>query len=44
MRAAGKTIEGLGGLDILVNNAAIEERGDGNAVIGPVDVTADLVR
>ncbi len=26
-----------------VNNAAIEERGDANAV-GPVDVTADLVR
>ena len=31
-------------LDVLINNAAIEERGDGNAVIGPADVTADLVR
>ena len=39
--AAAATIEAL---DVLVNNAAIEERGDGNAVIGPVDVTADLVR
>jgi NAD(P)-dependent dehydrogenase (short-subunit alcohol dehydrogenase family) len=44
VQAARKTIEGLGGLDVLVNNAAIEERGDGNAVIGPVDVTADLMR
>lgn len=39
--AAAATIERL---DVLVNNAAIEERGDGNAVIDPVDVTADLVR
>ena len=39
--AAALTIEAL---DVLVNNAAVEERGDGNAVIGPVDVTADLVR
>ena len=39
--AAAATIEAL---DVLVNNAAVEERGDGNAVIGPVDVTADLVR
>jgi NAD(P)-dependent dehydrogenase (short-subunit alcohol dehydrogenase family) len=44
VRAAVKTIEADGGLDVLVNNAAIEERGDGNAVIGPADVTADLVR
>jgi NAD(P)-dependent dehydrogenase (short-subunit alcohol dehydrogenase family) len=34
----------IGSLDVLINNAAVEERGDGNAVIGPVDVTADLVR
>jgi NAD(P)-dependent dehydrogenase (short-subunit alcohol dehydrogenase family) len=34
----------IGVLDVLVNNAAIEERGDGNAVIGPVDVTPDIVR
>jgi len=39
--AAAATIEAL---DVLVNNAAIEERGEGNAVIGPADVTADLVR
>lgn len=39
--AAAATIEAL---DVLVNNAAVEERGDGNAVIGPVDLTADLVR
>ena len=39
--AAAATIEAL---DVLVNNAAIEERGEGNAVIGPADVTAALVR
>lgn len=39
--AAAATIETL---DVLINNAAVEERGDGNLVIGPVDVTADLVR
>jgi NAD(P)-dependent dehydrogenase (short-subunit alcohol dehydrogenase family) len=44
VQAAVKTIAADGGLDVLVNNAAIEERGDGNAVIGPADVTADLVR
>jgi NAD(P)-dependent dehydrogenase (short-subunit alcohol dehydrogenase family) len=44
VQAAAKAIEADGGLDVLVNNAAIEERGDGNAVIGPADVTADLVR
>ena len=41
VRAAVETIEAL---DVLINNAAVEERGEGNAVIGPVDVTADLVR
>jgi NAD(P)-dependent dehydrogenase (short-subunit alcohol dehydrogenase family) len=44
VQAAVNTIEEDGGLDVLVNNAAIEERGDGNAVIGPADVTVDLVR
>jgi NAD(P)-dependent dehydrogenase (short-subunit alcohol dehydrogenase family) len=44
VQAAVKSIEADGGLDVLVNNAAIEERGDGNAVVGPADVTADLVR
>jgi NAD(P)-dependent dehydrogenase (short-subunit alcohol dehydrogenase family) len=44
VQAVVHTIAEDGGLDVLVNNAAIEERGDGNAVIGPADVTADLVR
>jgi NAD(P)-dependent dehydrogenase (short-subunit alcohol dehydrogenase family) len=42
--AAARTIQADGGLDVLVTNAAIEERGHANAVIGPIDVTADLVR
>ncbi|HTJ69285.1 MAG TPA: SDR family NAD(P)-dependent oxidoreductase [Actinospica sp.] len=33
-----------GGLDVLVNNAGVEGRGPGNAVIGPADVTADEMR
>jgi NAD(P)-dependent dehydrogenase (short-subunit alcohol dehydrogenase family) len=44
VRAAMKVIEADGGLDVLVNNAGVEERGDGNAVIGPADVTADVMR
>jgi NAD(P)-dependent dehydrogenase (short-subunit alcohol dehydrogenase family) len=44
VQATAKSIEADGGLDVLVNNAAIEERGDDNAVIGPADVTADLMR
>jgi NAD(P)-dependent dehydrogenase (short-subunit alcohol dehydrogenase family) len=44
VQAAAKAIEADGGLDVLVNNAAIEERGDDNGVIGPADVTADLMR
>ena len=42
--AAAQAIGGDGGLDVLINNAGIEERGDGNAVIGPLDVTAELMR
>ncbi|HEY3750238.1 MAG TPA: SDR family NAD(P)-dependent oxidoreductase [Pseudonocardiaceae bacterium] len=42
--AAVRTIEADGGLDVLINNAGIEERGDNNAVIGAADVTADLMR
>ena len=42
--AAAKTVEADGGLDVLINNAGIEERGPGNAVIGAADVTADLMR
>lgn len=42
--AAVKSIEADGGLDVLVNNAGIEGRGEGNAVIGAADVTADMMR
>ena len=44
VEAAVKTIEAEGGLDVLVNNAGIEKRGDDNVVIGPADVTADLMQ
>jgi NAD(P)-dependent dehydrogenase (short-subunit alcohol dehydrogenase family) len=44
VHAAVKVIETDGGLDVLVNNAGVEERGDNNAVIGPADVTADVMR
>jgi NAD(P)-dependent dehydrogenase (short-subunit alcohol dehydrogenase family) len=42
--AAAKTVEADGGLDVLVNNAGIESRGPGNAVVGAADVTADHLR
>ncbi|MEO3883853.1 SDR family NAD(P)-dependent oxidoreductase [Nonomuraea sp. B5E05] len=42
--AAAKTIEAEGGLDVLVNNAGIEERTPDGGVIGPADVTADIMR
>jgi len=38
--AAAKVIEADGGLDVLVNNAGVEGRTPGNAVIGPADETA----
>jgi NAD(P)-dependent dehydrogenase (short-subunit alcohol dehydrogenase family) len=44
VQAAVRTIEADGGLDVLVNNAAIEERGEHNVVIGPADVTAEILR
>jgi NAD(P)-dependent dehydrogenase (short-subunit alcohol dehydrogenase family) len=44
VQAAAKTIEADGGLDVLINNAGIEERGEHNVVIGPADVTADLMQ
>ena len=44
VQAAAKAIEADGGLDVLINNAGIEGRGPGNAVIGPAEVTADLMR
>ncbi|MEU0435584.1 SDR family NAD(P)-dependent oxidoreductase [Streptomyces sp. NPDC006290] len=42
--AAAKTIEAEGGLDVLVNNAGIEGRGEGNSVIGAAEVTAGMMR
>ncbi|GAA4985610.1 SDR family oxidoreductase [Kitasatospora paranensis] len=42
--AAAKAVEADGGLDVLINNAGIEERGDGNRVIGAAEVTAELMR
>ncbi|MFF4351030.1 SDR family NAD(P)-dependent oxidoreductase [Streptomyces sp. NPDC001530] len=41
--AAAKTIEADGGLDVLINNAGIEGRGEGNTVVGPADVTAEMM-
>jgi NAD(P)-dependent dehydrogenase (short-subunit alcohol dehydrogenase family) len=42
--AAAKTIEADGGLDVLVNNAGIEMRTDGNTVPGAAEITADVMR
>ena len=44
VHSAVKTIEADRGLDVLVNNAGVEERGDNNVVIGPADVTVDVMR
>ncbi|MFJ4922856.1 SDR family NAD(P)-dependent oxidoreductase [Streptomyces sp. NPDC088725] len=44
VEAAAKAVAADGGLDVLINNAGIEERGEGNTVIGAADVTADLMR
>ncbi|MEU4512390.1 SDR family NAD(P)-dependent oxidoreductase [Nonomuraea wenchangensis] len=42
--AAVKTIEADGGLDVLVNNAGIEGRLEGNLVAGAAETTAGLMR
>ncbi|NDZ82354.1 SDR family NAD(P)-dependent oxidoreductase [Streptomyces sp. SID10853] len=42
--AAVRVVEAGGGLDVLVNNAGIEERGADNTVIGAADVTAGTMR
>ena len=39
--AAADLIDGLGGLDVLVNNAGVEGRGENNAIIGADAVTAE---
>ncbi|SNS22501.1 NAD(P)-dependent dehydrogenase, short-chain alcohol dehydrogenase family [Streptosporangium subroseum] len=44
VEAAVKAVEADGGLDVLINNAGVEERGANNVVIGPADVTADVMR
>ncbi|MFD3838122.1 SDR family NAD(P)-dependent oxidoreductase [Streptomyces sp. NPDC058642] len=44
VRAAAKTIEAEGGLDVLVNNAGIEVRGENNAIPAAADTTADEMR
>ena len=44
VEAAAKTIEADGGLDVLVNNAGIEQRTATNTVIGAAEITADQVR
>jgi NAD(P)-dependent dehydrogenase (short-subunit alcohol dehydrogenase family) len=41
--AAARTIEADGGLDVLVNNAGIEMRNQGNVVPSAADITADLM-
>ncbi|WP_371482873.1 SDR family NAD(P)-dependent oxidoreductase [Kitasatospora sp. NBC_00315] len=42
--AAVRAVERDGGLDVLVNNAGVEERDAANGVIGAADVTAELMR
>ncbi|MGF1429257.1 SDR family NAD(P)-dependent oxidoreductase [Kitasatospora sp. LaBMicrA B282] len=42
--AAVATVEAEGGLDVLVNNAGIEVRSPGGAIIGAAELTADVLR
>ncbi|MFD8164728.1 MULTISPECIES: SDR family NAD(P)-dependent oxidoreductase [Streptomyces violaceusniger group] len=42
--AAVKAIEADGGLDVLINNAGIEERTPDGGVVGAAEVTADMMR
>lgn len=42
--AAAQLVEEMGGLDVLVNNAGVEGRGDGNAIIAADEVTAEMMR
>src|SRR6201993_3525346 len=42
--AAAKTIAADGGLDVLINNAGIEQRTATNAVPGAAEITADQMR
>jgi NAD(P)-dependent dehydrogenase (short-subunit alcohol dehydrogenase family) len=42
--SAAHLVEEMGGLDVLVNNAGIEGRGDDNAIIAAEAVTAEMMR
>lgn len=42
--AAAETIAAEDGLDVLVNNAGIEGRADGNTVVGAAETTAEVMR
>lgn len=42
--AAAKLIESEGGLDVLVNNAGVEGRAEGNSIVDAAAVTADAMR
>lgn len=42
--AAAERVEADGGLDVLVNNAGIEPRAEGNRVLAAGETTADLMR
>ncbi|MFE7776122.1 SDR family NAD(P)-dependent oxidoreductase [Streptomyces sp. NPDC057445] len=42
--AAAKVVETEGGLDVLVNNAGVEERARDGGVVGAAEVTAEMMR
>jgi NAD(P)-dependent dehydrogenase (short-subunit alcohol dehydrogenase family) len=42
--AAAQLVDELGGLDVLVNNAGVEGRGENNTIIGAEALTADMTR
>ncbi|MGY0022426.1 SDR family NAD(P)-dependent oxidoreductase [Streptomyces sp. cg35] len=44
VEAAARTLDTDGGLDVLVNNAGIEGRTDGNGIVAPADETVDTLR
>ncbi|WP_432194057.1 SDR family NAD(P)-dependent oxidoreductase [Streptomyces sp. bgisy027] len=44
VQAAVKTVEADGGLDVLINNAGIEVRGENNGIPAAADTTADEIR
>ncbi|MER6126725.1 SDR family NAD(P)-dependent oxidoreductase [Streptomyces sp. NPDC001795] len=44
VEAAAKGIEADGGLDVLVNNAGIEQRTPDGGVVGAAELTADMMR